>query len=88
MSITFTVKSYTSSCCVTGLTWKCIALEIIGWTTVDAKKYDCWILKVDLEYPLQIHDLTAALSLAPENQNVTWEMLTQQQREDYTEIMK
>ena len=63
-------------------------LETIDWINIDTEGDDCWILKVDLEYPSTIHDATADLPLAPQNQDVTWNMLTTQQKEDYTEMMK
>ena len=58
-------------------------LRNIDWFNVDTEGDDCWILKVDLEYPSNIHDVTIDLPLAPQNQDVTWNMLTRQQKQDY-----
>ena len=55
-------------------------LNKIDWYTMVTEGSICYILKEDLEYPKIIHDLTADLQLAPENGDVTWEMLTAQQK--------
>ena len=58
-------------------------LESIDWYNIDMENEDyCYILKVDLHYPQDIHNKTADLPLAPCNENVSWDMLTQEQQKD------
>ena len=51
---------------------------IVDWNENDDNAY---ILEVDLEYPKQIHDEHSDYPLAPENMNITENLLSNHQRE-------
>ena len=61
-------------------------LESVDWYNIDTEGEDCFILKVDLHYPKEIHDYTLDLPLAASNETIQWDMLTTQQQEDYNSM--
>src|SRR5277367_2831912 len=48
----------------------------LDWQNIDTEGEYGYVLKVDLEYPANIHDKTQDFPLAPESSNVTAEMFT------------
>ena len=58
--------------------------DAINWLTVDTEGDIGYCLKVDLEYPTEIHARTNDYPLAPENATITWEMYTPFMRDMWT----
>jgi hypothetical protein len=55
----------------------------IDWLNIDTEGESGYVLKVDLEYPRDIHDKTQDFPLAPEPGEVTEEMFTEFMREQW-----
>ena len=51
-------------------------IATLDWNNIDTEGEYGYTLKVDLEYPANIHDKTQDFPLAPESGNVTQGMLT------------
>ena len=48
----------------------------INWETIYTNEDTGYLLEVDLEYPITIHDATQHFPLAPKNMDITHEMIT------------
>jgi hypothetical protein len=51
-------------------------IAALDWSNIDTEGEHGYTLKVDLEYPVEIHDKTQDFPLAPESDKVTEDMLT------------
>ena len=55
---------------------QCSEIPLIDWRNVDTEGDIGYLLEVDLDYPMSIHNATESFPLAPENMEITNEMLT------------
>jgi hypothetical protein len=58
-------------------------IALIDWLNVDTEGDFGYVLKVDLSYPVNIHDITQDFPLAPEPANVTYDMFTPFMRDQW-----
>ena len=55
---------------------RCSEIPGIDWRNVDTEGDIGYLLEVDLDYPMSIHTATESFPLAPENMEITHDMLT------------
>ena len=60
--------------------------EALDWTSINTEGEYGYTLKLDLEYPVNIHDKTQDFPLAPEPAVITEEMLTPYMRQQWTRL--